>query len=71
MKLKDVIANLSAADRKSRKGVFYDPRTFIADYGETDAVVTEHDQEPTGYLLFCDCSRLGDGSVAHQIERHS
>ena len=55
MKLKDVIANLSAADRQSRKGVFYDLRTLVGDYGETDVVVTEHDPEPTDYLL---CKRL-------------
>jgi len=71
MKLRDVIANLSIADRQSRKGVFYDPRTLVPDYGETEAVVAEHDQEPTGYFLFCDCSRLGDGTVEEQIHRHS
>jgi hypothetical protein len=31
MKLKDVIANLSAADRQSRFMSFYDPRTLVAD----------------------------------------
>jgi len=71
MKLKDVIANLSAADRQSRFMSFLRPSDSGSRYGETDAVVAEHDQEPIGYLLFCDCSRLGDGSVAHQIERHS
>jgi hypothetical protein len=78
MKLIEIVSNLSAADRQSRKGLFYDPKTLQKtdkyfwddDYFEVEAVVAEHGQEPDGYLLFCDCSLLGEGDPEQQIARH-
>lgn len=72
MNLLTVITNLSEQDRQSRKGVFYDPKTSTDDtFFTVEAIVANHQEQSQGYLLFCDCSRLGDGSPSEQIERHS